>query len=104
MIWPYKCKNHKKGVTLNKDMLYIQIFFKIIFFRQESNQAMPWLADLVESNEGSFNVLPVQCLCEFLLDSTNNLMESDEESSKDQKTKKRKQVRNIFTIFLKITI
>ena len=74
------------------------------YFRQETNQAMPWLADLVESNEGSFNVLPVQCLCEFLLDSTNNLMESDEESSKDQKTKKRKQVRNIFTIFLKITI
>ena len=78
----------------------IILYFKIIF-RQESNQAMPWLADLVESNEGSFNVLPVQCLCEFLLDSTNNLMESDEESSKDQKTKKRKQVRNIFTFFLK---
>ena len=57
---------------------------------------MPWLADLVESNEGSFNVLPVQCLCEFLLDSTNNLMESDEESSKDQKTKKRKQVKTNF--------
>ena len=71
----------------------IILYFKIIF-RQESNQAMPWLADLVESNEGSFNVLPVQCLCEFLLDSTNNLMESDEEGSKDQKTKKRKQVRN----------
>ena len=87
-------------------MLYIQIFFKIIFFRQESNQAMPWLADLVESNEGSFNVLPVQCLCEFLLDSTNNLMESDEESSKDQKTKKRKQVRKcvFYEFFLKITI
>ena len=28
---------------------------------------MPWLADLVENSEGSFSVLPVQCLCEFLL-------------------------------------
>lgn len=31
---------------------------------------MPWLADLVESSEGSLNVLPVQCLCEFLLNSS----------------------------------
>jgi integrator complex subunit 1 len=28
---------------------------------------MPWLADLVESNEGAWSLLPVQCLCEFLL-------------------------------------
>jgi len=28
---------------------------------------MPWLADLVESNDSSLDVLPVQCLCEFLL-------------------------------------
>ena len=28
---------------------------------------MPWLADLVESSEGSLSVLPAQCLCEFLL-------------------------------------
>ena len=28
---------------------------------------MPWLADLVETNEGAWNLLPVQCLCEFLL-------------------------------------
>ena len=28
---------------------------------------MPWLADLVETNEGSWSLLPVQCLCEFLL-------------------------------------
>ena len=30
-------------------------------------QSMPWLADLVDSNEGSLDMLPVQCLCEFLL-------------------------------------
>ena len=28
---------------------------------------MPWLADLVESSEGSLDILPIQCLCEFLL-------------------------------------
>ena len=28
---------------------------------------MPWLADLVQSSESSLNVLPSQCLCEFLL-------------------------------------
>ena len=32
-----------------------------------TSQSMPWLADLVESSEGSLDVLPVQCLCEFLL-------------------------------------
>ena len=32
-----------------------------------SSSSMPWLADLVESSEGSLGVLPVQCLCEFLL-------------------------------------
>ena len=63
---------------------------------------MPWLADLVESSEGSFNVLPVQCLCEFLLNSTS--MGANEESStssaasnpsvtesENQKMKKKKQ-------------
>lgn len=28
---------------------------------------MPWLADLVQSHENAFSMLPVQCLCEFLL-------------------------------------
>lgn len=27
---------------------------------------MPWLVELVESNENNFGVLPIQCLCEFL--------------------------------------
>ena len=48
-------------------------FLLDILQKQGTNQAMPWLADLVESSEGSFNVLPVQCLCEFLLNSVNML-------------------------------
>lgn len=55
---------------------------------------MPWLADLVESSEGSFNILPVQCLCEFLLNSTTS-PDSEEAASaaeeSGQKMKKRKQ-------------
>ena len=42
-------------------------FLLDILQRQGTNQAMPWLADLVENSAGSFSVLPVQCLCEFLL-------------------------------------
>ncbi|XP_037090783.1 integrator complex subunit 1-like, partial [Pollicipes pollicipes] len=42
-------------------------FLLDILHRQGPNQSMPWLSDLVENNEGAFSVLPVQCLCEFLL-------------------------------------
>ncbi|XP_076057704.1 integrator complex subunit 1 [Oratosquilla oratoria] len=42
-------------------------FLLDIIQRQGASQSMPWLAELVESSEGAFSVLPVQCLCEFLL-------------------------------------
>lgn len=42
-------------------------FLLDIIQRQGSSQSMSWLAELVESSEGSLEVLPVQCLCEFLL-------------------------------------
>ncbi|XP_078691976.1 integrator complex subunit 1-like [Branchiostoma floridae x Branchiostoma belcheri] len=42
-------------------------FLLDIIQRQGTSQSMPWLAELVESSEGSMEVLPVQCLCEFLL-------------------------------------
>ena len=62
------------------------------FLEQGSNQAMPWLADLVESSEGSFNVLPVQCLCEFLLNTTSTIEEnSAAPEAEGQKLKKQKQ-------------
>lgn len=60
---------------------------------QASSQSMPWLADLVQSSEGSLDVLPVQCLCEFLLhdaaDATASGEEDDEGESREQKAKKR---------------
>lgn len=54
---------------------------------------MPWLADLVQSSEGSLDVLPVQCLCEFLLhdaaDDSMPIEDDDEGESKEQRAKKR---------------
>ena len=42
-------------------------FLLEILHRQGPVQSKPWLAELVESNEGAWSLLPVQCLCEFLL-------------------------------------
>ncbi|XP_046407555.1 integrator complex subunit 1 [Ischnura elegans] len=42
-------------------------FLLDVIQRQGTSQSMPWLADLVESSDGAFSHLPVQCLCEFLL-------------------------------------
>ncbi|XP_065331836.1 integrator complex subunit 1 [Cloeon dipterum] len=42
-------------------------FLLDVIQRQGTSQAMPWLADLVNSSDGSLCHLPVQCLCEFLL-------------------------------------
>ena len=53
-------------------------FLLDILQRQGTNQAMPWLADLVENSEGSFSVLPVQCLCEFLLNDALAVNEGEE--------------------------
>ncbi|XP_029015279.1 integrator complex subunit 1 isoform X2 [Betta splendens] len=68
-------------------------FLLNIIQRQASSQSMPWLADLVQSSEGSLDVLPVQCLCEFLLhDAADDSLpvEDDEEGeSKEQRAKKR---------------
>nr|XP_015804103.2 integrator complex subunit 1 isoform X1 [Nothobranchius furzeri]XP_054596128.1 integrator complex subunit 1 isoform X1 [Nothobranchius furzeri] len=68
-------------------------FLLNIIQRQASSQSMPWLADLVQSSEGSLDVLPVQCLCEFLLhDAADDslLAEDDEEGeSKEQRARKK---------------
>lgn len=74
--------------------------FLLGIIQRQGTSHMPWLAELVESNEGSFDLLPVQCLCEFLL---NDELEcsigaADPEDDKPEKgklktpqSKKRKQ-------------
>uniref|UniRef100_A0A673K780 Integrator complex subunit 1 n=1 Tax=Sinocyclocheilus rhinocerous TaxID=307959 RepID=A0A673K780_9TELE len=68
-------------------------FLLNIIQRQASSQSMPWLADLVQSSEGSLDVLPVQCLCEFLLhdaaDDASSIDDEEEGESKEQRVKKR---------------
>ncbi|XP_036408619.1 integrator complex subunit 1 isoform X1 [Megalops cyprinoides] len=68
-------------------------FLLNIIQRQASSQSMPWLADLVQSSEGSLDVLPVQCLCEFLLhdaaDDSSPVEDEEEGESKEQRAKKR---------------
>ncbi|XP_028842567.1 integrator complex subunit 1 isoform X2 [Denticeps clupeoides] len=68
-------------------------FLLNIIQRQASSQSMPWLADLVQSSEGSLDVLPVQCLCEFLLhdaaDDSSPAEDEEEGESKEQRAKKR---------------
>jgi integrator complex subunit 1 len=48
---------------------------------------MPWLADLVENAEASLDILPVQCLCEFLLHDQDEAEEEEENTA--QKFKKK---------------
>ncbi|RUS89929.1 hypothetical protein EGW08_002281 [Elysia chlorotica] len=75
-------------------------FLLHIINRQGTSKSMPWLAELVESSEGSLDVLPVQCLCEFLLHEPSDLAnDSDIEdifgadrSKRKQKNKKHQQL------------
>lgn len=62
----------------------------ILVLFQGASQSMPWLAELVQSSEGSLDVLPVQCLCEFLLleKTGENNKEQDEGPSKEVQDKR----------------
>jgi len=68
---------------------------------QGTSKSMPWLADLVESNDSSLDVLPVQCLCEFLLhDSSSDGSVSDTGDDMTQAEKHKKQVCSCTDCFL----
>ncbi|KAI0240995.1 Integrator complex subunit 1 [Lamellibrachia satsuma] len=71
-------------------------FLLDVIRRQGTSQAMPWLAELVESSESSLDVLPVQCLCEFLLhdvpvEGSSSPLEDDDESKAEKYKRKQKQ-------------
>lgn len=74
--------------------------FLLDIIQRQGTSHMPWLAELVESSEGSFDLLPVQCLCEFLLTDAleGSQISGDQEEEKPEKgkvkppqSKKRKQ-------------
>ncbi|XP_022109567.1 integrator complex subunit 1-like isoform X2 [Acanthaster planci] len=64
-------------------------FLLDIIQRQGTSQSMPWLAELVNSAEGSLDVLPVQCLCEFLLNDNQDSDPGDETKKGEAKRKQR---------------
>ncbi|XP_038064280.1 integrator complex subunit 1-like [Patiria miniata] len=64
-------------------------FLLDIIQRQGTSQSMPWLAELVNSAEGSLDVLPVQCLCEFLLNDNQDSDAGEESKKGDAKRKQR---------------
>ncbi|XP_069125387.1 integrator complex subunit 1-like [Argopecten irradians] len=66
-------------------------FLLDIIQRQGASQSMPWLAELVEASEGSLEVLPVQCLCEFLLHDVTGVNPAQEEDTKQLEKHRKKQ-------------
>ncbi|KAF6032449.1 INTS1 [Bugula neritina] len=70
---------HTLSKSRNPDFL-LQVIQK-----QGTSNAMPWLSELVESSEGSLDVLPIQCLCEFLLMSNGDSKSDDPKAKHSQK-------------------
>lgn len=69
-------------------------FLLDIIQRQGTSKSMPWLAELVDGNEGSLQVLPVQCLCEFLLqDSDSSIFDPEEDARQADKHKRRQKLK-----------
>lgn len=59
---------------------------------------MPWLAELVEASEESLDMLPVQCLCEFLLHDPREATPSDH--GDDENSRQERQRQKMVIIFL----
>ena len=75
-------------IEYNTNSITYESFLRYVrYFDQGTSQSMPWLAELVESSEGSLDVLPVQCLCEFLLHYPSEITRDQED---DDDTKGRK--------------
>lgn len=66
-------------------------FLLDVIQRQGTTQSMSWLSELVESSASSFNMLPVQCLCEFLISEGTMSNDGNEDGVKTFIKKKKKQ-------------
>jgi len=69
----------------------------LYLLQQGTSKSMPWLAELVDGNEGSLQVLPVQCLCEFLLQDSDSSIFDPEEDARQADKHKRRQV-SLYTV------
>ena len=65
-IWDSFAKlNSSQNFHANGIVLFNYILCHVLF--QGTNKAMNWLKELVEDSQSSLDVLPVSCLCEFLI-------------------------------------
>lgn len=71
---------------------FISTDYNWVLWSQGAAQSRPWLADLVLSSQESLDVLPVQCLCEFLLLQTSSELAGKEIDEKGEKQKVCKKV------------
>ncbi|CAL1270879.1 unnamed protein product [Larinioides sclopetarius] len=71
-------------------------FLLDVIQRQGTTQSMSWLSELVESSASSFNMLPVQCLCEFLISDGGAANDSGDDAEKNQAKKRKKQEQLLF--------
>ncbi|XP_076458972.1 integrator complex subunit 1-like isoform X2 [Babylonia areolata] len=71
-------------------------FLLDIIQKQGTSKSMSWLAELVEASEGSLHMLPVQCLCEFLLHDPREIAlpdHGDEETNKAERHRLKLRIR-----------
>ncbi|XP_054707879.1 integrator complex subunit 1-like [Uloborus diversus] len=71
-------------------------FLLDVIQRQGTTQSMSWLSELVESSASSFNMLPVQCLCEFLISDCTAVTDTNDEGEKSFLKRKQKQEQLLF--------
>uniref|UniRef100_A0A5S6R1H3 DUF3677 domain-containing protein n=1 Tax=Trichuris muris TaxID=70415 RepID=A0A5S6R1H3_TRIMR len=49
-------------------------FLLDIIDRQGALQSLPWLSDIIKQNDDPFNLLPIECSCEFLINHPEAMM------------------------------
>ncbi|XP_014664125.1 PREDICTED: integrator complex subunit 1-like [Priapulus caudatus] len=68
-------------------------FLLQIILKQGTSRSMPWLVELVQASESSLEVLPVQCLCEFLLHDVTEEADDVDEAKVEKAHKEKKQLK-----------
>ncbi|XP_071813401.1 integrator complex subunit 1-like [Apostichopus japonicus] len=66
-------------------------FLLDVIHQQGTSQSMSWLSELVNSSDTSLDMLPVQCLCEFLMNAHPESMEDASTSSSTNSEEKQRE-------------
>ncbi|KHJ46089.1 hypothetical protein D918_03753 [Trichuris suis] len=53
-------------------------FLLDIIDRQGALQSLPWLSDIIKQNDDPFNLLPIECCCEFLINHPEAMLDDAE--------------------------